>query len=374
MKRARIVSTRDRQRIRAALDTSEDSVELTIGGHAFGVTHLSREYWPADAATRAPAVTKRDLLRYLVDVAPLLLPHSVDRPLTLFRWPTGINGRRVRQKHWQVPVPPFVARTSIFSNSKGHADDYILCNNLATLLWLGHMGALEMHAWHSRVTPGTGDGPSSTDFARSEAALQASVIEYPDYILFDIDPFIYSGSEPAGRHPEFNATAFDRAREVALWLHALLERTGLAAFVKTSGKTGLHVVVPILRTLRYDAAREVARLIGEHLLREHPDVVTTEWSVGKRSGKVFIDYNMNVRGKSMPLPYSLRGLPGAPVSMPLDWRDVRRGYPLDYRIDTVPARLAKRGDAWAGVPGVRQDLSAIFARSRGASALSPRTR
>jgi bifunctional non-homologous end joining protein LigD len=356
------VSARDRKRVLAALDLPDDDVELAVEGHAFGVTHLSREYWPADREWRTAAVTKRDLLRYLTGAAPFLLPHIADRPLTLFRWPTGIGGRRVRQKHWEISVPPFVARTAIFSQSKGRADDYILCNNLATLLWLGHMGALELHAWHSRVTPGTGEEPSSTDFARSEAALRASVIGYPDYILFDLDPFIYSGREPAGRHPEFSAAAYDRAREAARWLRALLDRTGLTAFVKTSGRTGLHVVVPIRRTLRYDAARDVARLIGEQVLREHPGAITTEWSVDKRTGKVFIDYNMNARGKSMPAPYSPRGLPGAPVSMPLTWRELARGYPPDWRIDTALARLARRGDAWEDVPKDKQDLAAMFAR------------
>ncbi|HEY1329619.1 MAG TPA: hypothetical protein VGI14_21995 [Casimicrobiaceae bacterium] len=364
MKARRTAWDRERKRLLAMLDTAEDDVELAVEDDAFGVTHLSRAYWPADRALGTAAVTKRDLLRYLLGVAPVLLPHIADRPLTLFRWPTGIAGRRVRQKHWEVRVPPFVARTAIFSQSKGHADDYILCNNLATLLWLGHMGALELHAWHSRVTPGSGDEPSSTDFARSEAALRDSVIEYPDYVLFDVDPFIYSGREPAGRHPEFNAQAFDRAREAAAWLKALLARTRLDSFVKTSGKTGLHVVVPMRRALRYDDAREVARLIGEHLLREHPDAITTEWSVERRTGKVFIDTNMNARGKSMPVPFSPRGLPGAPVSMPLAWRALARGYPADYRIDTVLAHVREHGDAWAEVPRDRQDIVARLGSGR----------
>jgi len=357
----------ERRRIAAALDAAPDSVELTVEGHSIRVTHLDRVYWPAVPALAQDPVTKRDFLRYLLEVAPRMLPHARDRPLTLFRWPEGVGTRRVRQKHWEIPLPGFVERVDVFSDSKGRPDPYILCNNLATLVWLGHMGTLEFHVWHSRVRPGDDSPVRSVEFAASSEALQQSILSYPDYILFDVDPFIYSGREAPGKDPEPSAAGFARAREAALWLHALLTHLKLASFVKTSGKTGLHVVVPICRTLAYGAVREVARFVGEHLAAAHRDAITTEWSTVKRRGKVFIDYNMNVRAKSMPLPYSPRGIDGAPVSMPLTWARLRSAEPLDFRLPLLLHALP-RGDPWSDVPTAKQSLEATLGRRAGGDA------
>jgi bifunctional non-homologous end joining protein LigD len=122
-------------------------------------------------------------------------------------------------------------------------------------------------------------------------------------------------------------------------------------------------VVPIRRTLRYDAVREVARSIGDHLMRAHPEAITVDWSVDKRIGKVFIDYNMNVRGKSMTAPYSPRGLPGAPVSMPIEWRTLERAHPHDYRIDTLLRRIDKQSDPWSAMPTRLQSLEERLANA-----------
>jgi bifunctional non-homologous end joining protein LigD len=346
--RERIVAGDGRASLLAELGAAAGNATMQVDGQAVALTHLDRVYWPASTDPRQAPITKRDLLRYLVDVAPLMLPHLRDRPLTLFRWPEGINGRRVLEKHWEMTLPPFVERVDVFSDSKGHRDQYILCNNLATLVWLAHMGTLEFHAWHSRIRTGTDAPGAGDDFASSAEALEASVLERPDYVLFDLDPFIYSGREAKGREPSFNRTAFARATDVARELEAMLAGIGLAAFVKTSGKTGLHVIVPIRRTLRFDAVREMARFIGDRLMRAHPQEITLDWEVKKRTGKVFVDVNMNVRGKSMTAPLSPRGLAGAPVSMPLSWRELDEANPLDFRITTVPALVKKRGDAWGG--------------------------
>jgi len=355
-------SAADLRRLTAALDAGEPQAYVDLGGHEVRLTHLDRVYWPAVSALDQPAITKRDYLRYLAKVAPLLLPHAVDRPLTLFRWPEGVGTRRVRQKHWEIPLPPFVERVDVFSESKGHPDQYIVCNNFATLIWLGHMGTLELHVWHSRVRPGPDSPVTDTDFARSLASLQASILEYPDYILFDVDPFIYSGREPPGKDPELSEAAFGKAREVAWQLHDLLDGMSLASLVKTSGKTGLHVIVPIDRTLPYSAVRDVARFVGEHLAQAQRGTITTEWSVPKRRGKIFLDYNMNVRAKSMPLPFSARGIAGAPLSMPLTWKALRDAYPLDFRITTVSA--ARLRDPWVDWLAEKQSLEQTFARPR----------
>jgi bifunctional non-homologous end joining protein LigD len=346
----------------AELGAAAVNATMHIDGHAVSLTHLDRVYWPASTDPREAPITKRDLLRYLVDVAPLMLPHLRDRPLTLFRWPEGIGGRRVLEKHWEMTLPPFVERVDVFSDSKGHRDQYILCNNLATLVWLAHMGTLEFHAWHSRIRTGADAPGAGDDFASSAEALEASVLERPDYVLFDLDPFIYSGREAKGREPSFNPTAFARATKVARELEAMLAGIGLAAFVKTSGKTGLHVIVPIRRTLRFDAVREMARFIGDRLMRAHPQQITLDWEVKKRTGKVFVDANMNVRGKSMTAPLSPRGLAGAPVSMPLSWRELNEANPPDFRITTVPALVKQRGDAWSGWLAKAQGVEDVLTR------------
>lgn len=185
------------------------------------------------------------------------------------------------------------------------------------------------------------------DFASSTAALEASVLERPDYVLFDLDPFI-DDSNANAREPSFSEAAFAKVADVAYALESVLAGIGLRALVKTSGKTGLHVIVPIRRTLRYDAAREMARFIGERLMRAHPRDITHDWQVKKRTGKVLIDANMNVRGKSISVAYSPRGLPGAPVSKPVTWRELATIDPRGFRLPTVLPRLRKRGDAWAG--------------------------
>lgn len=348
----------------ASLASPEQAVELDVEGSRFRVTHLDRVYWPAVPALRQPAITKRMYLRYLLAVSAHMLPLAHGRPLTLFRWPEGVGTRRVRMKHWEIALPPFVERVRVFSDSKGHPDEYILCNNLATLLWLGHMGTLEFHVWHSRVEPGPDSPVESTDFTSSSAALRASILSYPDYILFDVDPYLYSGREAPGKDPELTEEGFARARDVAAWLRELLAGLSLQSWVKTSGKTGLHVVVPICRTRSYDEVREVARFLGEHLAVAHRDVVTTEWTVGRRRGKVFLDYNMNVRAKSMPLPYSPRGLPGAPVSMPLEWSRLGRAFPMQFRLPSLLGRAARLRDAWADLMAHPQSLEAILGAPR----------
>jgi len=252
----------------AALAGASDHLAVETDGEVVAFTHLDRIYWPAAAAFEQPAITKRDYLRYLVEVAPVLLPHARDRPLTLFRWPEGIAGRRVLEKHWAITLPAFVERVDVFSESKGRTDPYILCNNLATLLWLAHMGTLEFHMWHSRVRTDAAVDDAGDDFATSLAALQNSVLERPDYLLFDLDPFI--GDLPAGmRDAPFDPAAFEKVKAIALSVRALLADIGLASLVKTSGKTGLHVIVPIVRSLRYDVVRKMASYIAARLLREH---------------------------------------------------------------------------------------------------------
>ncbi len=351
--------------ILAQLRMAKATSTLSVGPHRIKLTHLDRVYWPADPVLKSPAYTKRELLAYLAQISPYMLPHLIDRPLTMIRMPDGIDGQRFFQKHWEQAKPSFVETITVFSETKDESHDYLLCNNLPTLLWLAQSGTLEYHVWHSRAKVGPDAVSKSTDYARSLDSLEASVLNYPDYVLFDLDPYIYSGKEAKGAEPELNTIAFEKGKEVAFWLRELLHSMALDAIVKTSGKTGLHVFVPIKRTLDFDAARQVSELVGRHLMRLHPKDITLEWSVPKRTGKIFMDYNMNVRGKTLNSAYSPRGAPGAPVSMPLTWEELAGAHPLDFTIANAPERLARTGDRWRDVLQQKQSLERALAKTTG---------
>ena len=350
-------SSSDIDHVLEQLESAKNGFDLVVGAQRIRLTHLDRVYWPADAALQQPALTKRDLLRYLVRVSPLMLPHLADRPLTMIRMPDGITGQRFFQKHWTQQRPAFVDSITVFSGHKDERHEYLVCNNLSSLLWLAQSGTLEFHVWHSRAKPGPDAKSKSTDYSSSLEALEASVLNYPDYVVFDIDPYIYSGKEAKGAEPELNTIAFGKGKEIAFALRELLQGMKLEAIVKTSGKTGLHVFVPIKRTLDFDATRHVSELVSRHLMRLHPKDITMEWSVPKRTGKIFMDHNMNVRGKTLNVAYSPRGEPGAPMSMPLTWDELANAHPLDFRITNVIKQLSRAGDRWSDALKRKQDLA-----------------
>jgi bifunctional non-homologous end joining protein LigD len=338
------------------LDNTKSSLTLAVGKHLIKLTHLERVYWPADRALKQPALTKRDLLRYFVQVSPYMLPHLADRPLTMIRMPDGIQGQRFYQKHWHQERPPFAEAITVYSDHKDESHEYLLCNNLPTLLWLAQSGTLEFHVWHSRAKPASDAKSSESDYASSLDSLERSVLNFPDYVVFDIDPYIYSGKEAPGEEPELNTVAFEKGKEVAFRLRELLNGMALEPIVKTSGKTGLHVFLPIRRTIDFDTARQVSEFVGRHLMRLQPKDITLEWSVRERTGKIFMDYNMNVRGKTLNVAYSPRGAAGAPVSMPLTWEELARAHPLDFRITNAAARLAETADRWKEALSRKQSL------------------
>ena len=189
------------------LENPANRLELAVGGARIKLTNLDRIYWPAAPHARHRATTKRDLIRYLAGVARFMLPHLADRPLTMIRMPEGIDGERFFQKHWAQALPEFVESVTVFSDHKDEKHRYLLANNLATLLWLGQVGTLEFHVWHSRAQLAPEAAGRPTDYASSLAALESSILNYPDYLVFDIDPYIYSGKEARGAEPEDSRSA-----------------------------------------------------------------------------------------------------------------------------------------------------------------------
>ncbi|GBD30192.1 Bifunctional non-homologous end joining protein LigD [bacterium HR32] len=299
---------------------------------------------------------------YYRAVAAWILPHLRDRPLTLRRFPDGIHGQDFFKK--DVPeAPPFVRRVRVWSDQGERDVRCVVCDDETTLLWLVQMGCIELHAWFSRVSriPGS---RATTRFAGSEEALEGSVLNYPDFVVFDIDPFLFpEGERPRRRRgeydPDYSRRGFDAARQAALWLEEALSGLGLRSFVKTSGKTGLHVFVPVERRYTYHETHAFAKTVCAWLAREHPEALTVAWPVRDRVGKVFLDYNQNVRGKTLATAYSLRPTPQATVSVPVSWDELRAGFdPLQWTAQTVPDRLRQRGDPWADILAHAQRLPA----------------
>lgn len=354
------------------LERSADKLMLETEGRRISLSNLDKELWPAQQGHRP--LTKRDFLVYLAQIAPYLLPHLRDRPLTLSRYPDGIGGEHFYQKHWETPLPDFVETVGLFSEHGQGDQEYLLCNNLATLLWLGQVANLEFHAWFSRVSPHPDGCHLSREFAGSLEGIQGSLLNYPDFIVFDLDPYIYSGGEAKGTEPELNRKAFAATHQVALWLKEALDSLRLPSFVKTSGRTGLHIYVPILRQLDYDAVRSLTETIGRFVVQGHPSEITMEWAVEKRRGRIFLDYNQNARGKTLAAPYSPRVAAEATVSMPLRWEELGEVYPTDFTILSAPGRLARIGDLWSGIVEAKVDLGALLEKGiRGAGSVDRAT-
>ena len=344
----------------AQLDRSVPELQLAVGSHQLRASNLDKVMWPAHA--EEPAVTKRGLLRYLAEISPWLLPHLRDRPVTLTRYPDGIAGPSFYQKHYEQ-APDFVDTVSIYVDSSSGDQTAILCNNLPTLLWLGQLADLELHISLARANPEPDAHHLSMVFGGSKEQVERSALGHPDFVLFDLDPYVYAGTEAAGEEPQLNRRAFAQTVEVARWLKELLDAASLSSFVKTSGATGLHVYVPILRQFDYRTVRSVADTFAGFVRRAHPQQVTLEWATVKRAGKIFIDVNQNARIKNLAAAFSPRPKPGAPVSMPLLWDELDDVYPTDFTIRTALARITEAGDPWADILDHKHNLQALIERA-----------
>lgn len=306
-----------------------------MSGHGLRFTHLDKELWPPAPGQRRP-VTKADYLDYLRRVGPHALPHLRGRPLVLTRYVHGALGPAFYQKNLPPSAPAWLRSfPDPRPTATGRHLRYLLVEEVADLLWVGQQAALEFHPWLS--------GAGSP--------------EYPDRAVIDLDP-----TPPAG---------FPEACAVARLVADILRAHGMRAWLKTSGASGLHLFLPIRPERPHGAVVQDIRALGELLCRLWPQRVTVERSVAARGPRVYVDYGQNARGRTVVGAYSPRPLPGAPVSMPVCWADLAVIRPDDFRLGTTVERLAKRGDAWADLPGAPpQDLMALGQACR-ASAAQP---
>ncbi len=280
-------------------------VTLDLGGRSVELTNLHKIYFPERK------LAKRDLLQYYADIAPVLLPHLAGRGITMKRYPNGIHGKFFFMKRAPDYRPDWMETCSIRHASAGVVD-FPLAQDLPSLLWLINLGCIDLNQWYA-----TCDDP-----------------DRPDYIHFDLDPV--------------EGVPFERVREVALVVRQALEALGMRPLAKTSGSSGMHVYVPIVRAPLQKEVWTVAKQIAVQLAKLYPKIITSEYRIANRpQGRVLVDYNQNAWGKTLASIYSVRPNPDAAVSTPVTWEEVEKGFEIaDFRLDTVPARVARLGDLW----------------------------
>jgi bifunctional non-homologous end joining protein LigD len=316
------------------------------------LSNLDKVYWKATGDHGI--ITKGDLINYYDSISSLVLPHLKDRPLSLSRYPDGVGGKSFYQKDWNLSKPEYVKTVRVHSEHRGEVINYLICNNRESLLWIVNLGAIEIHPWYSRI--------KDFDSCDSNSLLyeEKCGLNFPDFIVFDLDPYIYSGTEKKGKEPEYNLKGFRATVEVAYHLKDLLLELKIKSFVKTSGKTGLHIYVPITQKYTYDQTRTFAEIIGKIIISRFPKKVTMAWNTIKRKGKVFFDYNQNSRGKTIASVYSVRPTLSATVSMPVSWNKLDDITPTDFTLKGVPTSTRGKRDEWEDVLKNKQDLGKIL--------------
>lgn len=338
---------------------SKPRKELTS---SYKFSNLDKIYWPA--TSQLPALRKGDLIDYYERVSNYILPHLKDRPLSLSRYPDGIEGKHFYHKNWDGAKPEFVEIEKVYSQSRGSLINYLMCNNKETLLWLVNLGCIEMHPWYSRAEYHV----SSREPVGSVPDLSRG-LDSPDFIVFDLDPYIYSGYEKNSYkqdgfapEPEYNLIGFRAAVEVAYYLKDLFDLLKITSYIKTSGKTGLHIFVPIKNIYSFKQTRNFAEVIGKLLCNKHPDKITMQWDVAQRKGKVFFDHNQNAKGKTIASIFSARPTPTATVSVPIKWNKLKNIEPTEFTILNVLDRTRKSNfiDAWNDILQNKQDLGRIL--------------
>lgn len=339
---------------------SRETAQLPDSGRMkYSFSNLNKVFWPKNSYHHE--IAKGDLIEYYDRVSDYLLPFLKDRPLSLSRYPDGINGKHFYQKNWDKDKPEFVDSVKLYSDSAKRFTNYLICNNKEALLWLANLGGIEIHPWYSRVVDYEACLKDSTALDEENCGLNR-----PDFVVFDLDPYIYSGLETSKeQEPEYSPAAFMKTVEVAQLLKSeIFDILKIKSYIKTSGKTGIHIFVPISSTYTYHQARSFAEIIGRILVSKRPDMISMDWDTSKRRGKIFFDYNQNAKGKTLASVFSVRPVERATISMPLEWEVIDRILPTDFTILNISEKIAGKNDinikklltSWSNIVEHRQDL------------------
>ncbi|MDH3281721.1 MAG: DNA ligase D, partial [Gammaproteobacteria bacterium] len=297
----------------------EIPAELQDDKPAVRLTNLNKVFWPADG------YTKGDLADYYRSVAKYLLPYLHDRPVVLTRFPDGIEGKSFFQKDAPDYVPGWLRTEQIWSESTQREIAYFVLNDEESLMYVVNMGSIPIHVWSSRIVS----------------------LEKPDWCVLDLDP---------------KQAPFKHVLTIARAVHALCEKIGVPQFIKTSGSTGMHVLIPLGARYTHEQSRNLGELLARLIAQRLPNIATVVRNPGERGGKVYIDYLQNRHGQTIAAPFSVRPLSGAPVSMPVHWREVNAQLSNQrFTINNAGRRLARwRGDPMREVLGQDIDLAKVL--------------
>ncbi|WP_343700640.1 non-homologous end-joining DNA ligase [Chitinophaga sp.] len=298
---------------------AENDRTLTLNRQQVTLTNQQKIYWPNEK------ITKGQLIDYYLEVADYLLPHLKDRPLSLHRFPNGINGMSFYQKDLDVEtIPSWLKTLAVHSASTNKMVDYLICNNEATLAYMINLGCIEVNPWLSR----------------------AAKPDTPDYIVMDLDP---------------GEIDFKHVVTTANTVRAVLDEYGIRSFCKTSGATGLHIYIPTGGRYPYETCRLFAEFVAREVHARLPDITSVTRAKSARVKKVYVDFLQNSKGQTIAAPYSVRPKPGATVSTPLHWEEVNEKLSIrNFHIGNTVKRLQAEGELWADIIKVKNDLKAIL--------------
>lgn len=309
---------------RTLLNPREETQTRKINGKELKFTHLSKVYWPGEG------ITKRDLFNYYYRMAEYILPYLKDRPMSLNRFPNGINGPSFYQKDVKGKAPEWVTKTFPYVTSEGEHKEYLVGDDEATLLWMASLACIEMNPWFSRI-----QSPDN-----------------PDYCVIDLDP---------------DKNTFEQVIQAAQEVKKVLDALEVPGYAKTSGSTGIHVYIPLGAKYTYDQSQLFAKIIVNLVHEQLPDFTTLERKVSSRKGKMYLDFLQNRPGATIAGPYSLRPKPGATVSMPLAWDEVKPGLKMkDFTIHNAHDRMKETGDLFSGVLEKGIDLKKTIKKAQSA--------
>jgi bifunctional non-homologous end joining protein LigD len=310
-----VITTRGKRERKTLLNPTDESQVRNINGHDLKFPNLSKVYWPKEN------VTKRDMLNYYYQVAPYMLPFMQDRPQTLNRFPNGIESQSFYQKDVTGKVPEWIDTFSYYSHGDQREKNFMVCTDEASLLYIAALGCIEMNPWSSRKqTP-----------------------DHPDWCIIDLDP---------------DENPFEQVIQAACVTKQVLDAIGVPSFPKTSGSTGLHIYIPLEAKYTYEESKEFGRALVKVIHSEIPDFTSIERLTANRKGKLYLDFLQNRPQATVATVYSLRPKPGAPLSMPIHWDEVKKGLTnQSFTIFNAVNRIKEQGDLFKGVLGKGIDMA-----------------